>query len=684
MNDRERLVRLMRLPREKFASLFADVLVDPQPPTPEAVPPAMVQETIRLAQQDPARLARLDAALAGDDPLADWIAKELAEHDRVPLLGFRGRVTLPLDEVFVQLQVFAGRLDDSRDDLHALGPAERVQHEFSRHLSPTECLDFAFKRDRKGVVFLGLPGAGKTTLLKHLFTGLAHGDATSMGLDPRAVPVLLRVASIVDAWRTKPLAEIVRERARAMNCARAADALKPDDPPLLVMLDGLDEVRDALTRTWVCRQLESELSKMSTARFVVTCRYAAWKDLAVLDDRFQAVDVLLLQAEQVQRYVRCWFPAVERSLAQGHAPNEERATERADRLLEMLARQQRSAHLRLRELIGNPLMLSTVCLIFLEDNTLPEQRAALYDRATKLLLQNATQRWGEAVVLPEEPSRRVLERVAWEMHIREWVERDEVEVLPFVADALRGRADITYDAAGFLKTARDESGILAGYDVQKVRFLHLTFQEYLASCYARNHDREEELAKHAEDTFWREVILLAATHEGRFAPFVKALYAQGRVAAAKELLHECLADLGSSPASAFEPLLEAVAAARAGELRWRETPWWKRLVEIEPATPTGVALDAAATSLELWSTREREAAKIWARCFANDAHPPLREVARSCLGVQLGKGNAFVEPITGMEFLWVPPGSFWMGASRIDGSLGTTQRLSYRRVLFTR
>jgi hypothetical protein len=117
-------------------------------------------ETIRLAQQDAARLARLDAALGGDDPLADWIAKELAEHDRVPLLGFRGRVTLPLDEVFVQLQVFAGRLDEDRDDLRALGPAERVFHESSRHLSPTECLDFAFKRDRKGVVFLGLPGAG--------------------------------------------------------------------------------------------------------------------------------------------------------------------------------------------------------------------------------------------------------------------------------------------------------------------------------------------------------------------------------------------------------------------------------------------------------------------------------------------------------------------------------------------
>jgi hypothetical protein len=389
-----------------------------------------------------------------------------------------------------------------------------------------------------------------------------------MGLGARALPVLLRVASIVDVWRTQPLAEIIRERARAMNCARAADALTHEDPPLLVMLDGLDEVRDTETRGWVCRRLESEIARMPTARFVVTCRYAAWKDLAVLDDRFQAVDVLLLQSAQVERYVRCWFPAVERSLAHGNTPDEARANERAARLLDVLARQRRSAHLRLRELMGNPLMLSTVCLTFLEDNTLPEQRAALYDRATKLLLQNATQRWGEAAALPEEPSLRVLERVAWEMHRREWVERDEAEVLPFVADALRGRTDITHDAAGFLKTARDESGILAGYDVQKVRFLHLTFQEYLASCYARNHDREEELATHAEETFWREVILLAATHEGRFAPFVKALHAQGRVAVAKELLHECLADLGSSPASAFEPLLDAVATARASALRW--------------------------------------------------------------------------------------------------------------------
>jgi hypothetical protein len=187
MNDRERLVRLMRLPREKFEEILAFVLGGQLAfvHAPEAPRAVRAMEAIRLSQQDGAQLGRLDTSLGGEDPIADWIAKELAEHDRVPLLGFRGRVTLPLDEVFVQLQVFAGRLDDQRDDLRTLGPTGRETPQSSGHLSPTACLRFAFDRSQRGVVFLGLPGAGKTTLLKHVFTRIAQGDAAAMGLDLR-------------------------------------------------------------------------------------------------------------------------------------------------------------------------------------------------------------------------------------------------------------------------------------------------------------------------------------------------------------------------------------------------------------------------------------------------------------------------------------------------------------------
>lgn len=675
MNDRERLVRLLRLPREDFEATLAALLGDQQvyAHAPEAPRALRALDTIGLAQQQPALRARLDQALGGDDPLADWIAKELEAHDHVPLLGFRGRVMLPLDEVFVPLQLWAGRLDTSREAFHSLGAAERPEPASPRTLSPAECLAHAFARRCKGVVFLGLPGAGKSTLLKHLFTRVAHGGAEAMGLDPGTVPVLLSVADIVDDWESRSLTEIIAERARSRQSPRAADALTLAAPPLLVMLDGLDEVRDTKTRAGVCRRLEQSLEAMNTARFVVTCRYAAWSDLAMLDNRFQAVDVLILGDEQIARYVRRWFPAVEHALAAGQAPDEARATRRAEALLEVLSRQQRSADLKLRELIGNPLMLSTVCLIFQEDNSLPEQRAALYDRATRLLLQNATQRWGEAACLPEEPSRRVLERVAWEMHCQQWVERDEAEVLPFVDKALHGRSDIAHDAAGFLKAARDESGILASYDVRKVRFLHLTFQEYLASCYARNHNKDDALAQRADDTFWREVILLAATQEGRFVPFVTALGAQGRIAASRELLHECLADLGYSPAEAFTPLLDAVANAREADARWHATPWLKRLLASPPATPSRATLDAAAAVMELWHAREREAARAWANRFVDDPDPTLREAARACLGLVGSRDESFVEPTTGMEFLWVPPGEFWMGASTTPGSRGYDQ-----------
>ncbi|MFO0606154.1 MAG: SUMF1/EgtB/PvdO family nonheme iron enzyme [Polyangiales bacterium] len=660
LEDDELHRRLRRLPAAELDAILTqaagpDALAEVAPVTADAS--ARVLAAIQHLRAHPAARERAVDLLGGDDPVARWIEWGLRRYREVPVLGFRGQVRLTLDEVFVQLQVSAGVAEPLR-----YGRDSGVDAVSSRTLLPTDALALARRRGHAGIVLLGDPGSGKTTLLQHLYTRVALGDGEALGVRRDAVPVLIRFASITEKQRRSGgLGDVLAAEATRAGYLHAAPALRGGRRPVVFLLDGLDEVRDEATRVETCRWLDDELAHFPGAAFIVTCRYAAWRRDATLSNRFLPVDVLLLDDMRVREYVGRWFRAVSLGLRGVAELSDEEALRRADaraeKVLAVLLSPARHAQLRLRDLTGNPLLLSTLCLVAYEDNDLPERRSELYDRCVRLLLEAWTERRAGKPALPDGPARLVLQPLAWSMHERDLVEATGAELLPVVTEALREVQGLSLTAREFLDRARDDCGIFTSFDIDRYRFLHLTFQEYLSACHAQNERLEDDLARHAGDARWQEVILLAVARGGLFEPFVRALVLQ-RLAASVDLLRECLLDTDRLRLAPFLDVLDAYVGKNIA--RWLAS---KRIGVV-------LAPEVRAT-FALLRGRDHDALRERAEALADDADAGVCEAARVWLGRPLrasapALGEVLVELVTGMTLLWVPPGRFVMGSANDD------------------
>ena len=601
-------------------------------------------------------LATHDSGASTGELVKTWIAAGVAEHEWLRVVGFqeRHKIRLRLDEVFVPLRVRAGwrrgrpglkgsKLDD--------GFVESQEVDLPGALRLA-----ASVKDTVGLAVLGDPGAGKTTLLKQLFVRVACDGSASVGLPPDLVPVLLRCSRIRhEDYVVSGLANAMLREAERGGHAEAARRLANGRTPILFLLDGLDEVRDEPSRAKLCDWLGDEVARWPGSRFVVTCRFAAWRREAVLDQRFRPVDVLWLDEKAVTEYVHRWFYAVERGFAVGVPEGrvEAEAKQRAGALLATLLDPKRQASIRLREMTENPLLLSTLCLVHHADMRLPDRRADLYDRCISLLLEAwAAQREG-APTLPDKPARQVLQPLAWAMHeaeAREWPAKNVVKA---IAGPLAEVPELQkLSPSTFLDRARDDCGVLGSKDLGSYEFFHLAFQEQLAATHAVEQGLAAELAKHAGEPWWREVILLAAGKPGMLRALLRAMGERGEVAGHKELLRECVAEAIRVEAEPFVELLERGLRGESGGVATARVIM-AVLGERAPALVMERARNLVGhVDIELAAAARAIAGEVAIGAFA---------------GGVLVEGWPFRDPVTEMSFLWVPPGRFWMGSSKTKG-----------------
>lgn len=672
MDDLTLTQRLKRLDEPRFEETLSVTLgerrVDLPPPTAERS--IRVQRFVELLRNAPALRERVVQRLGGDDPIAAWVEVCLRRYGRIPLLGYGERVTLSLDQVFVQRQVSPQFDDLSRG-------RERLDAPYSAPLSPAETLIAAAEMDRQGVVLLGDPGSGKTTLLQHLYTRVATGDASLVGMPSETLPVFLRFSRIAASpLCPNGLREHVYEAAKAEGHPAASELLRGDTRPCLVLLDGLDEVRDEATRVHVCEWLDEELHQLPTSRFVATCRHAAWRREARLGGRFLPVHVLSLSDESVADYVDRWFCAVER-YRQGKSSPEVTAAakERATRLLAVLRDPERSSRLRLGKLMYSPLLLSTLCLVAHRDHELPRHRFELYEQCLALLLDGATKPRREGNQIPLHQARLVLERLAWDMHSNNVDEEATAGFEARVARAMSGVQGLAVSPADFIAYVRDDCGVLASHDLDRYRFFHLTFMEFLAACHAQK-SRDASvliaLAEHGHDARWREVISLAVTRTGLLDPFVEALSRRGAlgVPEVRTLLSDCLRDADVLGERVFVEVLDQLKGEREAAARWERGSWWARLWDTKPGVqPTSVT--SATSVLTLLQGRSFEGVKARAEEMLKDPDAAVRVAARAYLGLKREvASSSLTDPLTGMVFMRVEPGNFLMGSSKTPGEKG--------------
>ncbi|MEM1096374.1 MAG: NACHT domain-containing protein [Bacteroidota bacterium] len=446
--------------------------------------------------------------LTGADKLAKWVGEKVGEHDP---LGFAvKRYGERMLEHHNQMQIFGQTkprpLSDIVVDVEIL-----EQPNYLTYFTPEELQERlgADERhlgrrsnpkpgqqvieDTPKLTVLGKPGAGKTTLLKWTMVQALQGTLAFNAV-PIFVPLkewadkgITLLAYIVDQFRMCGLPEpqaMIKHMLKQGKC--------------LVLFDGYDEVPNGDKEA--IYQLQDFVKAYPTNRYLLSCRIAANHQTFV---GFQLVEVADFSDDQIQAFIRRWFK------------DEKQAESCWIQLKERPS---------VKELASTPLLLTMLCLRFDKGGAFTENRAELYERSVRALLEewDATRNVKRDQIylnLSVRQKEMLLAQVAestfreekYFMHQRILKNR----IGQFIAE-LPGSEDdkISADSYRVLKAIEANHGLLVERAEGVYSFSHLTFQEYFTAMHLEANRDEGTLdilvKDHLFDPRWREVIVLVS------------------------------------------------------------------------------------------------------------------------------------------------------------------------------
>ncbi len=467
-----------------------------------------------------------------------------------PLSSFR-----PVDRTpSVQSSIEAAMLRSERVDLS--------------HLLPT-C-------DR--LLIEGQPGAGKTTFLRFVACMLARdrlGEPCPEGASWRqhhlalndespGLPILIRVSDLVallTAADAPPLRRDNRlwlldllERTSAANGNAAGQTVSAAqwEQPLasgeaMLLLDGLDEAADDTLRQRIF-EIFRDACKRWKCPVVVTSRPIATAPLVEMG--FHTATIEPFGDREIHTFVEHWVAALHAAGRDRRAAGDERYSDTLSGAI--------VGRSRVRRLAGNPVMLTCLCVVHWNEGQLPEGRSRVYRSVLRWLIAARSQRrrdHGASDLF----AWRAFARLALAMMCAEGGKRSTID-LEQAAEAVESlwvRESPQLDAEGRRLEARRwltfeclGSGVVEEVSARRLRFWHLTFQEYLAALQlAWRGDGEDPAAdwwpvvsSHLDNAQWRETIELLPG----------CLLDEGGVGRVDRLLERVLAMRGESPDLATE------------------------------------------------------------------------------------------------------------------------------------
>ncbi|OAR21997.1 hypothetical protein A8W25_30285 [Streptomyces sp. ERV7] len=420
-------------------------------------------------------------------------------YNRVELFGVdvssrRSRSGWPLGDLFVDLRTFGDA-----------GEATAVT------------AGSALAGSRRTLV-RGAAGSGKTTLLWHMAVSAARGQLNASDHLHEHIPFVLPVRNLGRRRPGLPRPSEFLDAARLVIAHEQPDGWAErvlGSGRGLLLIDGVDEVseseRDEI-RSW----LGDLLTAYPRCSYVVTTRAHAVPEPWLKEWEFTVLDLGPLSPEDIRELITRWY-AFASTGAEGRRPEREALEERRDALLAAVV--ERSD---LREMAGNPLMCSLLCVVQEERvGLLPRTRLELYDVVLDMMLTRRDEERAVSVpgmsTLGREVQTRLLQRLAYWMQNNGRTEMDFDRALGLIAgevSALRPGA-VQETPERVLAFLRERSGLLQEPAPGRLTFLHRTFGAHLAARAAVEQGDFGLLAARAHEPAWQDVVLMAFGHARR-------------------------------------------------------------------------------------------------------------------------------------------------------------------------
>lgn len=435
-------------------------------------------------------------------------------------------VDIPLSEVYVRLRVI--RDEDSATDEEAVDA------------EPIDIHTALGKYNR--LVIVGDPGSGKSTFLKFIALMLARAQVEAdpgLASSKLNLQVPLPAPFFISLWDLSDSVKHNKQLGEASIVDFITQQLTENDLPIprqvvesvlesgsaCVLFDGLDEVPTEQGRAVISRLVERFVNRFPQNRFVVTSRVRGYTGDTILKGSFVRCDIQDFNETDRQEFLKNWFAALLRVdrrdvLAEGTTSLEAYNT----------LRSAIEGKDRIRVLAVNPLLMTVIAIVHWNRKRLPDQRVDLYDECIDVLLgqRKAAERGGRYrndSVFDTTSEDEIRYDRAWtrkrfgEIALRilesgdDEITRDVV--LSMLQQKLKDRPEMDDERAfvaaeRFLDRQELRSGLLTRRS-HSCRFVHLTFQEYLAAWNLANLSMEgikSAIFPHLRDAGWFETLQL--------------------------------------------------------------------------------------------------------------------------------------------------------------------------------
>lgn len=436
---------------------------------------------------------------------------------------------LPLSDMYVRLRVMLDEDSQPEDD-----------DDFQE--SGSIGIQTALERYPQ-LVIVGDPGSGKSTFLKYIALMIARSvldGNTRLAIETLSLEPPLPVPVFVSCWdlsnfirkqavgTINTITEFIAGRFAATGSELTTDALEQmlDAGSGCLLFDGLDEVPTEQGRAVVSRLFEKFVESYPKNRYVITSRVRAYTGGTILRGGFTRCDIQEFNREERREFLRNWLALLFRVPREEVTSPGSESSKAFDNL--MTAIEQSDG---IRRLAVNPLLLTVIAIVHWNRKRLPEQRVEIYDECVDVLLgQRKEAEWAQISksvdALDEKKEEEIHDDRNWtrkrfaEIALQIALSDNEditqkrvIEILRprFLARGAKDDEQADLQAETFLDRQELRSGLLVSRRSNSYRFVHLTFQEYLAAWNLASQEPEAVetiIGPHLREQEWFETLQL--------------------------------------------------------------------------------------------------------------------------------------------------------------------------------